>query len=39
MKHFVHKHKDQIIVTIIGVGVVLAVLGGWYAYYVNQVKP
>lgn len=38
MKHFVHKNKNFIINTIIGVGVILAVAGGYYAYYINQLK-
>jgi hypothetical protein len=36
MKHFVQKNLNTIINTIIVIGVILAVLGGAYAYYINE---
>lgn len=39
MKHFVQKNLDTIIRTAVYVGITLAIAGGYYAYYVNQLKP
>lgn len=37
MKQILHKNLDTIIRTTIIVGLLLAVAGGAYAYYVNQI--
>ncbi len=39
MKQILQKNLDKIIRTTVVVGLVLAIAGGYYAYYINQLKP
>lgn len=39
MKRILQNNLDKIIRTTLIVGLILAIAGGYYAYYVNQLKP